>query len=74
MEATFKIMQQAEATDQATEALRILQNSYEQGLVTTTEVLQAQTQLSQQKLASAQAMFERNNAWICIEFLTISKP
>ena len=74
MEATFKIMQQAEATDQATEALRILQNRYEQGLVTTTEVLQAQTQLSQQKLASAQAMFERNNAWICIEFLTISKP
>jgi outer membrane protein TolC len=74
MDAIFKIRQQAEATDQATEALRILQNRYEQGLVTTTDVLQAQTQLSQQKLAYAQAIFERNSSWIYIEFLTISKP
>ncbi len=74
LEATFKIKQQAEAVDQSAEALRILQNRYEQGLVTTTDVLQAQTQLSQQKLAYAQAIFEQNNSCIYIEFLTISQP
>lgn len=73
MEATFKIKQQSEAVDQSAEVLRILQNRYEQGLATTTDLLQAQTQLSQQRLAYAQAIFERNNSWIYIEFLTISQ-
>lgn len=73
-EASFKIRQQQDAVDQSAEALRILQNRYEQGLVTTTDVLQSQSQLSQQKLAYAQAQFERNSSWIYIEFLTIIHP
>ena len=53
-DARFRITQQKTAVDQADEALRILQNRYQQGLVNTTDVLMAQTQLSQQKLGYVQ--------------------
>lgn len=72
--ANFKVRQQADAVTQSAEALRIVQNRYEQGLVTTTDLLLAQTQLSQQKLAYEQAIFERNSSMIYIEFLTITQP
>ena len=71
-DAVVKINQQRTAIDQATEALRILENRYQQGLVTTTDVLMAQTQLSQQKLAYAQAVFARNSARAYLQFLTAS--
>lgn len=49
-----KYEQQQLAKAQAEEALRILQNRYQQGLVNTTDVLLAQTQLAQQELALQQ--------------------
>jgi len=69
-DAQLKINQQKAAVEQASEALRILQDRYQQGLVNTTDVLMAQTQLSQQKLAYAQAVFSSNMAIAYIQFLT----
>ncbi|QEC70329.1 TolC family protein [Panacibacter ginsenosidivorans] len=69
-DAQYTIAQQKAAVAQAQEALRILQDRYEQGLVKTTDVLMAQTQLSQQKLAEAQAVFNANLAAAYIQFLT----
>lgn len=69
-DAQYKIKQQTTAVESAAEALRILQDRYEQGLVNSTDVLQAQTQLSQQKLGLAQAIFAHNTTAAYINFLT----
>lgn len=69
-ESRYKIEQQKEAVAHAGESFRIVQNRYGQGLTTTTELLQVQTQLSQEKLRLTEAYYERNNAIIYIEFLT----
>jgi outer membrane protein TolC len=69
-DAAFKIQQQQASINQATEALQILQNRYQQGLVNTTDVLMAQTQLSQQKLGYAQAVFSKNVSLAYLQFLT----
>ncbi len=69
-DANYKIAQQNKAVDQAEEALRILQNRYTQGLVNTNDVLVAQTQLSNQKLLFAQAVFEQKSSINYLEFLT----
>ena len=66
----FKIKQQNAAVAQADEALRILQNRYQEGLVNTTDVLHAQTQLSQQKLLLLQAIFNNHVTQAYIQFLT----
>ncbi len=66
----FEIIQEENAIEQATEALRILQNRYQQGLVNTTDVMQAATQLSQQKLLLAQAIFNRELTKAYLQFLT----
>ncbi|TZF82829.1 TolC family protein [Pedobacter sp. BS3] len=66
----FKIRQQHAAVAQAEEALRILQNRYKEGLVNTTDVLHAQTQLSQQKLMLLQAIFSNQVTQAYIRFLT----
>jgi outer membrane protein TolC len=71
-DAQFEIKQQKAAVEQATEALRILQNRYQQGLVNTTDVLMANTQLSQQKFAWAQAVFTANLTQAFIQFLHTS--
>lgn len=68
--ALFKIKQQNAAIAQAAEALRILQNRYEEGLVNTTDVLTAQTQLAQQKLMLVQANLSYNISQAYIQFLT----
>jgi outer membrane protein TolC len=68
--ALFKIKQQKAAVSQADESLRILQNRYEEGLVNTTDILNAQTQLSKQKLQLAQAIFSSNTTRAQILFLT----
>ena len=65
----FAIKQQNIAVEQATEALRILQNRHQQGLVNTTDVLLATTQLSQQKFGLAQAVFNTNVTKAYIQFL-----
>jgi outer membrane protein TolC len=69
-DAQFSLQQQQIAVTQATEALRILQNRYQQGLVTTNDILQAQTQLSQQKLNHAQAVFNINTTQAYLQLLT----
>lgn len=69
-DARFKIRQQSAAIENATEALRILQDRYEQGLVNSTDVLNAQTQLSQQQLGKASAVFSYNSTAAYIRFLT----
>lgn len=60
------------AIEQAAEALRILQNRYEQGLVNTTDVLLGQTQLSQQKFSLAKAQFTAHITQAYLQFLTTS--
>lgn len=71
-DAQFEIRQDKTAIEQATESLRILQNRYQQGLVNTTDILMAQTQLSQQKFALAQAQFSLNLTRVYIQLLTTS--
>jgi outer membrane protein TolC len=71
-DANFEIKQQAKAIEQATEALRILQNRYEQGLANTTDLLMASTQLSQQQLSKAQAILTSNITRAYILFLSSS--
>jgi outer membrane protein TolC len=69
-DAKYKMEQQQLAIQLADEALRILQNRYAQGLVNTTEVLNAQTQLSQQKLLYQQAVYSANITNAYLQFLT----
>jgi outer membrane protein TolC len=69
-DAQFDMQQQKASIEQATESLTILQNRYNQGLVNTTDVLMATTQLSQQKFALAQAMFNANVTRAYLQLLT----
>jgi outer membrane protein TolC len=69
-DANYKIQQQLVSVQQSEEALRILQNRYLQGLVSTNDILVAQTQLSQQKLFLAQAQLEQKSAMNFLDFLT----
>lgn len=69
-EAAFAIKQQKLSVEQSAEALRVTQNRYAQGLVKTADVLMAQTQLSQQQLGYAQAVFNHNLAMAYLQFLT----
>ncbi len=71
-DAQNDIQQQKIAVDQASEALSILQNRYQQGLVNTTDVLMAATQLSQQKFNLSQAVFTSNVTRAYIQLLTSS--
>ncbi len=71
-DAQFDIQQQKTSIEQATESLQILQNRYNQGLVNTTDVLMAATQLSQQKFALAQAVFNANVTKAYLQLLTSS--
>jgi outer membrane protein TolC len=69
-DASFAIAHSETAVSQAEEALRILKNRFEQGLVTTNDLLQAQSILSQQKLMRAQAIFQYNSTLSYLQFLT----
>ena len=60
------------AVDHAAESMRILQNRYRQGLINTTDVLMAETQLSQQKFTLAQAEFNLALTKAYIQLLTSS--
>lgn len=64
------IFQSSKAVDLATESLRILRDRYEQGLVNTTDLLLAQTQLSQQKLTLEQAKTQEQTALATLQFIT----
>jgi outer membrane protein TolC len=69
-DAEFEIEQGIAIVEQAMESLRILQNRYRQGLVGTTEILTAETQLSQHRLQLAQAKFKSNITRSYLQFLT----
>ncbi|HTI92290.1 MAG TPA: TolC family protein, partial [Puia sp.] len=66
----YRIRQEQAAAASAAEAFRILKDRYEQGLAGSTDVLLAQTQLSQQQLALAQAIFDHRVTIAYIRFLT----
>jgi outer membrane protein TolC len=72
-DASFGMDQQQLAIEQASDALRVVQNRFVQGLVKTTDVLMAQTQLAQQKIGYARALFEYNLAAASLLFLTTGK-
>ena len=69
-DALLSLKQYETAVNQASEALRILQNRYQQGLVTTNEMLQSQTVVSQQKFNYAQTLFDLNTTQAYLYFLT----
>jgi len=71
-DARFDISQQKQAIEQASESLLILQNRYQQGLVNTTDVLTASTQLAQQQFALAQAIFTTHITEAYLQLLTAS--
>ncbi len=72
-DSQYRIEQQTKAVEQAAESLRILQNRYSQGLVNTTDLLMAQTQLAQQKMGKIQALFMQKSTLTYLQFLTTSK-
>ncbi len=63
------VNQQKLAVAQSQEVFRLMQNRHVQGLVTTTELLQAQTMVAQQKLSWAQAVFQLNITQAYLHFL-----
>lgn len=65
-----EIKKQEASVEQAAEALRILSDRYHEGLVSTTDLLASQAQLSQQRLALAQAVMNYNIARYYQELLT----
>jgi outer membrane protein TolC len=68
--ADYQLIQYNAAVAQAEEALFILENRFKQGIVGTTDVLQAHTQLAQQKLYYKQAVTMHNSTLAYIRFLT----
>jgi outer membrane protein TolC len=68
----FEISRDQAAVDQAAESMRILQNRYQQGLINATDLLMAETQLTQQKFALAQAEFNLAVTEAYIQLLTSS--
>lgn len=72
-DARYKFKQLESSIAQADESLRILQNRYQQGLVSTNDILLAQTQLSQQKLQQAEAKLMEQAAINYYEFLITVK-
>lgn len=64
------ILQSQKAVAFASESLRILKDRYEQGLANNTDLLLAQTQLSQQKLTLEQARVQEQIALATLEFIT----
>ncbi len=66
----FEIKQHEVAVEYAAEALRIIKNRYQQGLVNTTDVLTSASQLLQQKFALVQSIYHVKDKKAYIEFLT----
>ena len=69
-DSQIEIDKQKSSVNQADEALRILVNRHHEGLVSTTDLLMAQTQLSQQKLLLAQATMSYNITEAYLQFLS----
>ncbi|WP_203296074.1 TolC family protein [Luteirhabdus pelagi] len=58
------------AVAQSKEALRIRKNRFEEGLEKTTDLLRAETQVSQKQLAYYQTVYQHNYALAYLQFLT----
>lgn len=71
-DAFYEVSMQEQAVQQATEALSILRNRFDQGLVNTTDVLTASTQLSEKKFGLAQAKFNQRLTAAYLGFLQAS--
>lgn len=69
-DAKQRIIRDEAALNSAAEALRILQNRYEQGLVNSTDVLQAQSQITRLGLEKAQAIFTLRTTLAYLNFLS----
>jgi outer membrane protein TolC len=61
------------SVEQASEALRIMNDRYSEGLVNTTDLLMAQAQLSQQQLLHAQSVMTTNITGAYLSFLSTEK-
>lgn len=72
MVSDFEIRKHRLSVEQAEEAVRILRHRFEEGLASTTDLLQAQAQLSQQRLGWAQAVMQHNIAHYYRQLLTSS--
>lgn len=68
-DSQIEIDKQRSSVAQADEALRILKNRYAEGLVSTTDLLMSQAQLSQQRLQLAQAIMSYNVTGAYLNFL-----
>lgn len=69
MDLLAEINRQNVSVTQAEESLRILQDRYNEGLVSTTDLLMAHSQLLQQKLSLAQSIYGNNLTLAYLEFL-----
>jgi len=69
-DAEVALHQHEISVSQAAEALRILQNRFEQGLGSTNEVLKSQSSLSEQKLLRSETVFKYNTTLAYLHFLT----
>ncbi len=69
-DAEVALQQHDISVKQAAEALRILQNRFEQGLASSDDVLKSQTALSEQKLLLNEAVFKYNTTCAYLHFLT----
>lgn len=72
-DSQIEINKQNASVEQADEALRILSNRHKEGLISTTDLLMSQAQLSQQKLLLAQAVMTYNITEAYLIFLSKTK-
>jgi outer membrane protein TolC len=66
----FALQQYQASVGQAAEALRILQNRFEQGMASTDDLLRSQSTLSEQKLLLTETVFKYNTTLAYLHFLT----
>ena len=69
----FELRKQNDMVEQATEALRITKDRFDQGLEKTADVLIAQTQLSGQRLNYARTVYKQNLTAAYMEFITANE-
>ena len=72
-DSQIEIKKQKASVEQADEALRILTNRHREGLASTTDLLMAQAQLSQQKLLLSQSIMSYNITEAYLNFLSKTK-
>lgn len=72
-DAQIEINKQRASVEQADEALRILANRHREGLASTTDLLMAQAQFSQQKLLLSQSIMSYNITEAYLNFLSKTK-